>query len=260
MSMTEFKAAVCTNEQLTFKFYRLEFEWDTSASLPQPGQFITVRNTESTDPLLRRPFAIAFYALTSHIAGIIYERRGKATHALSQRAPGDIIDILGPLGTPFTMLEAHTHPVLVAGGIGIGPMMYLSRTLAERGTDHHLVIGGRTGDDLFDIKARQHVNLAMCTDDGTLGLQGTAATVAGRILAGLSETAVLYACGPYGMLKACHHLALERDIPCWVAMEQVIGCGVGACMGCAIEVVGPERYARVCTEGPVFNSRVIKWR
>ena len=169
------------------------------------------------------------------------------------------IEVLSPLGNSFTVPEKGAAPLLVAGGIGLGPILYLARDLDEKGYAPQLVFGCRTKELLPDLPALTNGRIHYCTDDGSAGFKGTAVDFLRSLDWDSLTTPALYSCGPMGMLKACHELAEEKGIFSETAMEQMMACGVGACMGCAIEVNGPEKYARVCKEGPVFDSRRIKW-
>jgi dihydroorotate dehydrogenase electron transfer subunit len=171
--------------------------------------------------------------------------------------------VLGPLGRPFPPPGRDEDPVLIAGGIGLGPMFFLFRSLVgdvPASRPPVLLIGARTAELLPDPAVIPTGRVVLCTDDGTAGFRGTPVDYL-RSPEGstLTRHAVLYACGPRAMLAACHELSQACDSECWVSLEQVMGCGVGACMGCAVRTTGEQRYARVCTEGPVFRSGDIAW-
>jgi dihydroorotate dehydrogenase electron transfer subunit len=172
---------------------------------------------------------------------------------------GDGIDVLAPLGHGFPEPEQKRRPVLIAGGVGVGPILYLANSLAGHEPTPILILGARTATSLPQIDLEPGVKLLTATDDGTAGYHGTAVALAQTELARIAEDAELYLCGPHPMLAAGHSLAVQEDLPAWVAMEQMMGCAVGACMGCAIPVHGESQYARVCTEGPVFRSTEVDW-
>jgi dihydroorotate dehydrogenase electron transfer subunit len=244
--------------------YELEAHWHAAA--PIPGQFLTLRTGDATDPLLRRPFAFSGYlpaagsARPIDLIRIIFERRGRATLTLSAMTPGDEIDLLGPLGRPFPPPSGDRIAILVAGGIGIGPILFLAGSLAADHTDFRCVIGARdaAGLPLEPIRPIRS-NAVICTDDGSEGVAGTVIDGLETIPEEVLSRGEFYACGPKPMMAAVARFAALRDARCWVSMEQVMGCGVGACMGCAIRVVDPDGYERVCTEGPVFDASRIVW-
>ena len=259
--MRQFLSRIRRNNDVAEGYNFLEFEWPSGAAAPAPGQFVTLRNRASTDPLLRRPFAVAGYAPGR--CQIVYQIRGKGTCALAACREGDFIDVLGPLGNGFPAPQSGRRAYLLGGGIGFGPVYYFANTLVEQGARPVVGIGARTaalipkvpyrclddGTDLFHF----------CTDNGSEGFRGTVIDMT-RSFSDLSpDSAEIFACGPNAMLAACAAYAEDTGIPCWVSMEQVMGCGVGACMGCVIRARESGKYLRVCTEGPVFNAKDLQW-
>jgi len=239
----------------------LEFEWPSGAATPSPGQFVTIRNGATTDPLLRRPFAIAGFA--SGLCQIVYQIRGKGTQGLAACHEGDLIDVLGPLGNGFPTPQPGRIPYLLGGGIGFGPIYCLANTLAIQGSKLVAIIGARTA-SLIPKVPYSHLDdgtdvFHFCTDDGSDGFHGTVIDMMKKLRDIAPDSAEIFACGPNAMLAACAAYAEEADIPCWVSMEQVMGCGVGACMGCAIHARENGKYLRVCTDGPVFNGKDLQW-
>lgn len=236
--------------------YQIDFEWDTKIEPPKPGQFFTVRVSYSTVPLLRRPFAFSAFNKTENKASGIYQVRGSGTRMLSAMKTGEYVDIIAPLGKPFPE-KPENKVLLIAGGIGIGPILFLRNRITAMQGNTHFIFGCRSGEFLPNIvKGMQSVSI--CSDDGSVGFKGTVTDYLGEN-SELVSGSVMYCCGPYPMLRTCHRLALEHDIDCFISVEQVMACGVGACMGCVVRVHGEPEYVRACKEGPVFNSREIEW-
>ncbi len=247
----------------------MTMRWPEDAPIPHHGQFFTVRVSEGPSPLLRRPFAFSGFSIdTSGGSRIlttrtIYQKRGPATQAMSGMSAGESLDILAPLGTAFPdPFEAHSsredsqsRPVLIAGGVGVGPMLYLAESL--RAADPLLVIGARNKTLLPLSCLPDTIETILCTDDGSYGCAGTVIDALQQRRA--TDCSTVYACGPNPMLAAAHNWAADMKLPCFVSMEQTMGCAVGACMGCVVPVHGPQPYARVCIEGPVFSSDLIDW-
>jgi dihydroorotate dehydrogenase electron transfer subunit len=243
------------NREIARDYFELEFSCHfTETNIPLPGQFLTVKIGEGPAPLLRRPFAFAGYE--NGRARMIYQRRGPGTDMLAGMREGDGLDIIAPLGNAWPEPEKNEHPVLVAGGIGMGPILYFARSLKEKYRDFTLIIGARTGEYLPDSSAIENLAALFATDDGSIGIHGT---VVDALPSQYPAPPRFYACGPNPMMWAIHRKALELDAPCSVSMEQTMACGVGACMGCVIRLTGHERYARVCADGPIFDSRDIQW-
>jgi dihydroorotate dehydrogenase electron transfer subunit len=255
--MNQFSAQVRNNRVVAEGLYEVEFA-TVGVNQIAPGQFLTIRLSQTTTPLLRRPFAFSDYDTQQNTASVIYLKRGAATSFLASRELGDVLDVIAPLGNGFPRPEVGRPVVLVGGGIGLGPVLFMAKSLTLAGRDCVLVVGGRTsgaipGEDLFE-----GVNTVICTDDGSRGFAGTTVDYLRSEKLASSDTE-LYACGPEPMLRACHAYAKETGARCWVSMEQVMACGVGACMGCVVKTNTPAGYARVCKEGPVFNAEEIVW-
>lgn len=267
--MPLFDGRVTANYEVAADYYQMDFEWPARVELPAPGRFLTVRVADSAVPLLRRPFGFSGFAPRTGesaegadvcgIASMIYWRRGPGTALLAGYEPGDTLGIMGPLGVGFPEPSPGSVPLLVAGGVGIGPILYSANTLAATGWNPVLLIGARTAAGLPRVAVDHRVQLRRSTDDGTIGYHGSVIDLLEQTVGVTAGRLELYLCGPHAMLRAGHACAERHGLPAWVAMEQTMGCAVGACMGCAVAVRGPERYARVCTEGPVFRSTDIVW-
>jgi dihydroorotate dehydrogenase electron transfer subunit len=170
------------------------------------------------------------------------------------------MDIIGPLGKPFPFPHAGQNALLVAGGIGLGPILFFASALIGAGIPCTMVFGCRSKENLPASAAFSALQPLICTDDGSAGFRGTAIDYCHDALSGAVDgrTAV-YACGPHAMLKGCHEFARARGAVCHVSVEQIMACGVGACMGCAVRVNHAPGFVRACMEGPVFDSREIAW-
>ena len=257
--MKQFTGTIISNTSISSDFFEMEFTWDASAGLPLPGQFFTARVSEGTAPLLRRPFALSAFDEKDGLAVMMYQSRGRATALLAGKGEGELLHVLGPLGRPFPLPEPGRKALLVAGGAGIGPLVFLAEALRRRQRAMTLIIGFRTGSNVPFCNRLSQLQPIVCTDDGSMGHKGTAGDYLKSIGGTVDAATVLYGCGPNAMLKTCHELSLLRDIECYVSVEQVMACGVGACMGCAVKD-SRGGYLRTCTEGPVFSSREINWR
>ena len=263
--MRRFDAEVLENRELSRDYRRIEVEWPGEAGNPSPGAFLTVRVSGGTDPLLRRPFALSGYDPGPGRASFIFQIRGPATRLLAERRPGTALDVLGPLGKGFPDPAPGGRPVLVGGGIGLGPILYAARDFGGRAARGGweapaLVLGFRTAAQVPDLDFPE--GTMICTDDGSAGFKGTAVQAAelagagGRY--GPDAPPSYYACGPAPMMAALDRLAAVRHAPFWAAAEQWMACGVGACMGCAVRLKDGS-FARACAEGPVFDGASIDW-
>ena len=185
---------------------------------------------------------------------LLIARVGTGTSVLTQLPDGTELSLLLPLGNTFPMEGVH-RPLLVGGGVGIAPMLYLARAFADRGLRPSILLGGRTAGH---IVLREHFealgDVYYTTDDGSDGLKG-------RVIDHpiLSEGAFdrIYTCGPKVMMLAVARVAEARGIPCFVSLENTMACGIGACL-CCVEDLVDQGNTCVCTEGPVFDSRLLK--
>jgi dihydroorotate dehydrogenase electron transfer subunit len=255
--MKQFLSEIVSNKQINENFFELSFSKPSGPVDPLPGQFLTVRIPESKQPLLRRPFA--FSNANDKTCSIIYQVRGDATKALSLMKPGNLIDILGPIGKPFTIPHGKVRAILAAGGIGLGPILFLSSFLNEKGFDSTLIFGCKNANFIPECDSFKKENPVICTDDGSRGFKGTVRDYLETIKDVIDESTILYCCGPHPMLQSCQKYASERKIPCQVSVEQIMACGVGACMGCVVKVKSGTGYARACKDGPVFDSEELVW-
>lgn len=255
MSML-FRAKVVSNTPAPSGIYNLVMEEPGLAELAQPGQFVNIRVSGSTAPLLRRPISIHW--VDGIRVEILFQVVGQGTELLAQVRPGDTLDVQGPLGRGFQPGEGR--PVLVGGGMGIAPLGFLAQSLTGR--EVTCLLGARNGELLGASGGDRLMSLGMeviaATDDGSLGHQGLVTELLAK---SLPENAFIYACGPKPMLRAVAGLALDKGLPCQVSLEEHMGCGVGACLGCVCKGVsaGKETYKRVCINGPVFDVREVSW-
>lgn len=259
--MHHFLASIRKNEQIAENYFRLEFDWPAEYEPPLPGQFLTIRAKESKSPLLRRPFALSGFDPVERSAEIIYEKRGEATANMTHLREGVDFDVIAPLGNSFPLPQPGSRPVLLAGGVGMGPLFFFAEYLVTRGLAPLLIVGARNSALIPDLPVFRLSETLLATDDGTRGFRGNVIQCLGEQVhqKKLQDRLELYACGPFGMMKAAAAWAIANNCASWSSVEQTMGCAVGACMGCVIPVHGPKPYARVCTEGPIFESAQIDW-
>ncbi|HXX64413.1 MAG TPA: dihydroorotate dehydrogenase electron transfer subunit [Bacteroidota bacterium] len=220
------------------------------------GQFVNIKVEGSADPLLRRPFSV--YRVAGSDVEIVFNVVGKGTQALSQKSRGDMIDVLGPLGVPFaTGGSEFDTGVLVAGGLGVAPLPMLTAALHAAGKSILTFLGARSAGQLIESHLE---NLHLATEDGSRGFSGNVVALARKTLAERpAKRPKIFGCGPTAMLRALAELARTLGIPCEVSLEGPMGCGIGICQGCPVELAGEEKkYALMCKDGPTFDIRKIK--
>ena len=216
----------------------------------EPGQFVEIRVGDGPHPILRRPFSISF--AQGETIQVLFKVVGEGTRLLSMKKKGTLIDIIGPIGTPFEIEEKPA--VLVAGGIGCAPLYFLAARLREAGREVAFLYGARAKNDLVLLQEIAGVadELKTTTEDGSLGTKGL---ITDLLLPFLIPDYAIYACGPESMLIALQKMLAERRLEAQFSLENYMACGVGACQGCSIETT--RGFRRVCVDGPVFSSGEI---
>jgi dihydroorotate dehydrogenase electron transfer subunit len=257
--MKRFDAPVTGIRAIARDYFELRFAWPQEAGPPLAGTFLTVRAGGQYDPILRRPFAFSSYSPEHGEAAFIFQVRGRGTRWLAGLRAGDSLDVLGPLGKGFGAPPPGSRPLLVGGGIGLGPMLYLADSLARQAAKGSfeapvLALGFRSQAYLPELELP--AGTALCTDDGSAGFHGSVADWLWGFDPGAPPA--LFACGPGPMMAALERYAAARGAPYQAAAEQWMACGVGACAGCAIRLKNGS-YQRVCADGPVFDGRLIAW-
>ena len=184
---------------------------------------------------------------------IFYAVVGRGTQLLARKVKGDTLDVLGPLGTPFALPpEGTKQVVMMAGGIGIAPMMILSDVLKNKKYTLNLLCGARSRDYVYPMKEFKDngVKIHIASDDGSVGAKGRLSVLFDKI-DWAAGPAFIYACGPNPMLKAVQAFAAKKGVLGQVACEEMMACGLGACLGCSIET--KTGYKTVCHDGPAFD-------
>jgi dihydroorotate dehydrogenase electron transfer subunit len=175
---------------------------------------------------------------------------------MARAEPGEPFTLLGPLGKPWRRHDPARRQLLVAGGVGIAPLLFLARTLVHAGRRPLAIYGGRTAKDLpLDDELSEVADLTVTTEDGSRGVHGRVTAA----LAGLLEKDVeVFTCGPERMMAAVARECAARDVPCEVSLETPMACGYGVCLGCPVPAAGGG-YWYACTEGPCIDARKIDW-
>jgi dihydroorotate dehydrogenase electron transfer subunit len=267
------RATVAFNRSISTAYLHLGLSTPDFPVTFRAGEFVMVRPSWVGDPFLPRAFSIyrvsdegSSTGDSSPVIEILYKVLGKGTQGLARMEPGQEVEVLGPLGNAFTPPDHRTVVVLVAGGIGVPPIAALARQFRISKFElrnPEVFLGGKTSEDILCVKDFEEAGATVhiTTEDGSLGTRGLVTDMLRAFLftAGTSRR-TMYTCGPPGMLAAVASLAEECAVPCQVSVEANMACGFGACMGCAIEVrADVTSYKLVCKDGPVFDSREIKW-
>ncbi len=237
------------------------------AERTQPGQFITVgMGGEESSMILRRAFAIQRVQSRGMYGGtleFVVSPVGKGTNQLTKMRRHDPLNLVGPLGKPFTLPTKPVTCVLVGGGYGSAPLIMLAESLRDRGCRVDTIIGASTEEKLYgslDLK-RVSTSLTLATEDGTAGIHGRVTDALVNTLDS-SKVDVVYACGPMPMLASVAAVATARKVFSQCSVEEFMACGIGVCMTCVLPVIGEDgvtRMLRSCVEGPIFRGDRVRW-
>lgn len=232
----------------------------------EPGHFAMLQAGDGLRPFLRRAFSVADVTTVGGVPALEFVIRivGLGTRALSHAAEGTPIPVLGPLGVPFPLsdLSGDDRVALVAGGIGLAPLVLLARRLAERGVEAHLFYGGRNESDVLKrADFERFLGAHRCryaTDDGSLGRRGPVTGLLSESLAAGETFRRVYSCGPVPMFKTLAGILDRAGLEGSFALESEMACGFGVCLGC-VAPMRDGRYGTVCSEGPCVRHDAVDW-
>ena len=220
------------------------------------GQFVQVRVDDAQHTYLRRPISIHDVDYQNRTITLLVQRVGEGTNKMSDIEIGDTLNIIYPLGNGFTIPENNEgNVILVGGGIGIAPLYYLGKMLKEKGIEPQFLLGGRSKSDLIMLEDFEKVGkVYITTNDGSLGEPGF---VTQHSIWKEKQFDMIYTCGPKPMMMAVTKIARENNIDCEVSLENLMACGLGACLCCVENTI--EGNVCVCKEGPVMNINKLLW-
>ncbi len=244
-----YKAKISEIKQVAATSYFIEIQADSPIEV-KAGQFISIYCDGLT---LRRPFSV--FSNNNGKIGILFKERGKGTKYIKSLKVGDSIDIIGPLGNSFNITSKKA--LLIGAGIGVAPISYLKEKLDEKDIENYFVCGFQNKDEIpSGVKIDK-----ICTDDGSYGEIGSVLNYLQWLIESYNPE-VIYACGPYIVLKNIAQLGIKNGIETQVAMEKVMACGIGVCRGCVINLKkdGQIVNATVCKDGPVFDGSEVVWQ
>lgn len=251
--MLQAKVKIFHNKKIKEGCFHLRLIAPGIAKRTMPGEFLNIKVNDGCEPLLRRPLSI--HRVEGNNVEILYAVVGEATRILSQRKPGEYLSVIGPLGNGFDF-KAEKAGVLVAGGMGVAPLVFLAERIAA--SKPLVLIGAKTKNDILCEKEFKDLGCAVkiATDDGSKGFKGYVSELLGVTLSVIGHRpSAIYACGPKPMLKEVSLVSREHDIPAQISLEEHMACGIGACLGCVVNT--KKGFKRVCKEGPVFAGDEI---
>ena len=252
---------VTDNLRLNTNNYLLKLTTTDASILPEalPGQFVEVKVDNSPTTFLRRPISVNFVDKNANELWLLVQTIGDGTRKMSEYKKDDIVNLLFPLGNTFSLpinAPKSSKFLLIGGGVGTAPMLYWGSVLAAQGYKPVFLLGARSGKDLLQLdEFAKYGEVHYTTEDGSMGEKGYVTNHS--ILNESDSFSKIYTCGPKPMMVAVAKYAHSRDIECEVSLENTMACGFGTCLCCVENTT--RGHVCVCTEGPVFNIKELKW-
>ncbi len=245
---------IISREQLGERYFRLVLQHGGKMQSVAPGQFVEVQVNGCREVMLRRPISVHDVDQQAGTMSLLIQIVGNGTRKLAELKEGNKLNLVYPLGNGFsTDIAAGNRALLVGGGAGIAPLLHLAKVLVTRGIQPTILLGGRTA-ELIPARTdfEPYGKVCIATDDGSLGHKGLVVSHP----AFAEQYDIIYTCGPTPMMKAVARSAEERGIRCEVSLENMMACGVGACLCCVTDT--DEGHRCVCKDGPVFDITTMK--
>ena len=257
---------VLENRELSKGNHLLTLTVPRGFATPRPGQFVHLRISPEGEPLLRRPYSLEGFVNRGGVRAvrIYFSVVGRGSRILASQPKGQRLDLIGPLGVGFAP-KTRRLPILVAGGRGVAPLLFLSRTLREKKRPYVFLFGARSKAELYGLREIKGGRLHLATDDGSVGLKGSALDLLKREWEEgelTSLNAEIFTCGPHGLLHEVADFARVKRVRCEASLEGPMACAVGACRGCPVPLNpgdGNGRYPAMCIEGPVMDATIVDW-
>lgn len=248
---------IVENNRVHDNYILLKLRPKSGEALPSisPGQFVQVEIPNSKKTFLRRPISINFVDWNNNQLWLLVRKAGEGTSSLFELKVGQTLNIILPLGNGFTLPKDTSYrTLLIGGGVGIAPMLYLGHVLKTKGYSPEFLIGARSAKDILQLEQLQSIGIThISTEDGSLGEIGLVTDNSALN----SPIDLIYCCGPAPMMKAIAKVAKNINAQCFVSLENMMACGVGACLCCVENTV--KGNVCVCTEGPIFNIEQLTW-
>lgn len=245
------------NKKLNEDNFLLVLQATSTLSDILPGQFLNVEIKEATEIFLRRPFSILDVDYSKQTISLLVKILGRGSKKLTEAKPGQIINAIFPLGKSFSLPEKNDRILLIGGGSGVAPMLFLAKISGLNPDQVSVLIGAKSAKDHIDISDyKTFGNYHFTTEDGSLGEKGFV-TNHSIFTSELNSFSKIYTCGPNPMMKAIAKKASEQNIFCEVSLENMMACGFGVCLCCVEDTKAGHKC--VCTDGPVFNVNDLKW-
>lgn len=248
---------VVENVHLNYQYVLLKLTQIEKLPLVLPGQFAQIRIDGSPDTFLRRPISINFVDTERNELWLLIQVVGAGTRKMAELKAGDTLNLLFPLGNTFTVpSDKDSRIALIGGGVGVAPLLMYGEWLHRNGYKCNFMLGARSKVDLLQLEEfSKYGDIFTTTEDGTYGEKGF---ITQHSLLNNPNFDYIFTCGPTPMMRAVAHYAQEKGIFCEASLENMMGCGIGACLCCVTDTT--EGNLCVCTDGPIFNVTKLKWQ
>lgn len=243
------------NRQINRDFFILEIFGNNYLPVLKPGQFAQVKVEGSQETFLRRPVSIHDVDYDTNTIKLLIQIAGKGTETLSKLKSGDILNIIYPLGNSFSLPAENKRILLIGGGCGVAPLLFLGKYLKSNGYSPEILLGFRNADRIIEYDEYARIGpVFLTTEDGSEGEKGF---VTDHTVLNDHRFDHIFCCGPSSMMKAVAGYCLKHEIECEVSLENLMACGFGVCLCCVVNTV--EGNLCTCIDGPVFNIKELKW-
>ena len=247
---------VIENTPLNATNFLIKLKYESTLPKLHPGQFVNINISGTPDVFLRRPFSIFEVDYDSNTLSIIIKILGKGSKKLTDIKTGEKCNLVFPLGNGFTIPKKNEKILLIGGGSGVAPMLFLSKVSELDRNNVNLLLGARSKEEHIDAERyNKYGSLHFATEDGSLGEKGF--VTQHSVFQHLKTYDRIYACGPDAMMKAIAKEAKKANVFCEVSLENLMACGFGVCLCCIEPTL--EGNKTVCKDGPVFNINELKW-
>jgi dihydroorotate dehydrogenase electron transfer subunit len=246
---------VVDNKEVRKGFFVITVMTGEPVPVVKPGQFLQLKVEGSSETFLRRPVSVHDFDSKTGLMKLLVQVVGAGTAKISELKPGDSINAVFPLGNSFTLPEAGDKVLLVGGGCGVAPLLYLGRVIRDSGIIPQFLLGFRNEASILEIEQYEKLGKVwLTTEDGSAGVKGY---VTSHPVITSGEFNRVYCCGPDAMMKAVARVSESSGAECEVSLEHLMACGFGVCLCCVVPTTSGNLCT--CTDGPVFNTKALKW-
>ena len=246
---------IVDNKEVRKGFFVITVKTGDPMPVIKTGQFLQLKVEGSSETFLRRPVSVHDFDNTTGLMKLLVQVVGAGTAKLSELKPGGFVNAVFPLGNSFTLPETNEKVLLVGGGCGVAPLLYLGRVIRDKGLQPQFLLGFRNRDSVLEIEEYEKLGkVFITTEDGSAGVKGY---VTSHPVLAERKFKRIYCCGPDAMMKAVSDVAASTGAECEVSLEHLMACGFGVCLCCVVSTTSGN--VCTCTDGPVFNTKELKW-